>query len=167
MTNSSKGSESENLSRIKDILFGEDLQSIEQKFESFKSENSLVQDKIKNEIVERLEKIELAIEAKSDEVDKIQEKSIEVQKDINNEFKEEIVKITIDVKNEKEKFENNLNEKVNELSDKISSLKDSLNLALEEFNKNHTDKLNELKSNKVSKNDIADLFIELADKIKN
>ena len=166
MTNSNKGTESENLSRIKDILFGEDLQSIEQKFELFKSENSLVQDKIKNEIVDRLAKIELSIETKSKEVDKIQEKNIEIQKDINSEFKEEIVKITIDVKNEKEKLEDNLKEKIDELSHKISSLKDSLNIALEELNKNHTDKLNELNSNKVSKVDIADMFIELADKLK-
>ncbi len=42
MADSKTGSESENLSRIKDILFGEDLQSIEQKLAFFKKENSQI-----------------------------------------------------------------------------------------------------------------------------
>jgi len=36
MAHSNPGSEGENLSRIKDILFGEDLQSIEQKLDVVK-----------------------------------------------------------------------------------------------------------------------------------
>ena len=166
MTNSNSGSESENLSRIKEILFGEDLQSIDQKFKSFKDENSLIHETLKKELEDRLKKIEQVLDEKTKEVDKIQEKSTEVQKDINEEIKQEIVNITLEVKNEKEKFEGNLNKKIDELNSLVSNLESSLKQAIETLKKEQEEGSQRLNESKVGKDDIADLLIDLGNKLK-
>jgi len=74
MAHSNPGSEGENLSRIKDILFGEDLQSIEQKLDVVKDKNSTELEKLREELNTRLKELELLISEKSKEVDISQEK---------------------------------------------------------------------------------------------
>jgi len=64
MAHSNPGSEGENLSRIKDILFGEDLQSIEQKLDVVKDKNSTELEKLREELNTRLKELELLISEK-------------------------------------------------------------------------------------------------------
>jgi len=53
-----RGNETENLSRIKEILFGEDLSSIEERFEKFKKENTEAFQEIKNDFAAKIEEFE-------------------------------------------------------------------------------------------------------------
>lgn len=92
MEHTNSRSEGENLSRIKDILFGEDLQSIEQKLNIVKDENSSAFEKLKTELENRFKKIELLLQEKFGEIDNVQEKSIEIQKNIDELIKNKINK---------------------------------------------------------------------------
>ena len=91
MAHKNSESEVENLSRIKDILFGEDLQSIEQKLDIVKRENSSAFEKLKKELETRFKKFELLLQQKTSEVVKALEKSIDDQNNVNDELKKEIV----------------------------------------------------------------------------
>ncbi|MAE07152.1 MAG: hypothetical protein CL661_00140 [Bacteroidetes bacterium] len=97
MAHKNSESEVENLSRIKDILFGEDLQSIEQKLDIVKRENSSAFEKLKKELETRFKKFELLLQQKTSEVVKALEKSIDDQNNVNDELKKEIVKINLEV----------------------------------------------------------------------
>jgi len=165
MTNTTSGSEGENLSRIKDILFGEDLQSIEQKLGNVKDENFSAFEKLKLELDNRFKKIEFLIEKKLNEVDNTQEKTIESQKNINNELKKEIVIINLEAKNEKVKFEKTITESIKQATDKITSLENTLTEVIDKLKKDYEIRLNELNKNKISKSALADILTKLAEKL--
>jgi len=165
MANTNPGSEGENLSRIKDILFGEDLQGIEQKLDVVKGENASALDKLKEELTNQLKKIETLIAEKTKEVDIEQKKTIDVQKNVTNELKQEITNINIEVKNETAKFEGLFNSTIAEINDKINSLESNLTKAINKLTEDNETKLNEFNKAKISKDTLADLFNELAEKL--
>lgn len=128
MSNLKTGSESENLSRIRDILFGEDLQGIEAKLEFFKKENSEINESLKREFEERIAKIEKTIGDKN--------------------------------------IEDSIIEKTNRILEKISELEKNLNQSLDNLKKEQEAKSEALNTNKVNKEEIATLLMELAEKLK-
>ncbi len=167
MADSNKGSESENLSRIKDILFGDDLQSIEHKLTSFKSENQITHDKLKKDLDERFKSIETELNEKAKRIAELQGKNNEDQKDIISNFKQEIININIDAKNEREKFVDSITEKISELTEQISGFEDSLKQAIEEIKQELKSKSEDLDNSKVNKSSVVELFSEMAEKLKN
>ena len=161
-----KNNESENLSRIKDILFGEDLQSIDEQFKAFKDERSTAFEQLKQQLDERFKKIEDLLSRKSSEVEKVQEESIEVQKTINQDFKKEMSKVTLDVLKEKVRIEKIINNNDDVFSEKITLMRKELESMIEKAIKDTNVKHNELKDNKIDKNTIADLFLVLSKELK-
>lgn len=155
MTNSKLGSESENLSRIRDILFGEDLQGIEQKLNVAKDENSSVVEKLKEEIEIRFKKIELLQQERFKEVDKKYVESDKVHKTSTDELKLEIAKLNKEINSSIEQFEI-----------KFSSFEKSINNTIIKFKEDYDLKFNELENNKLDKVAMADILSELAEKLK-
>ncbi len=166
MADSKTGSESENLSRIRDILFGEDLQSIEQKLAFFKKENSEINSVLKNEIEDRFGKLEKSIEDKLGLANNIQKECTESQNKINSDTKKEIVDLSSKIKTEKEKIETNLNQETKKIIEKISELEKTINDAIKNFKDDQNVILEDLDKSKVSKESISKMLIELAEKLK-
>ena len=148
-------SEGENLSRIRDILFGEDLQSIEQKLDTSKEESSASVEKLKIEIEKRLNEIEQIQQNRLKEVDANQEKSLEFQKDSLNEIKQEIVNLRTSITDIIEQFDN-----------KIANLENNINQSVNLLKEEYTLKINDLNKNKLDKITLADMLVELAENLK-
>lgn len=163
---STKGSESENLSRIKEILFGEDLQSIEQKLSIFKKENAEINNQLKTEIEEILNKIEFKINDIAQKAEQTTVIQAESQKDIKTELKQEITNINIEVKKEKQVFENNLNQKTDEIMQRIALLEENLNKSVENIHNKIDSKVTLLEDAKINNDDLVNLFLEMADRLK-
>jgi SMC interacting uncharacterized protein involved in chromosome segregation len=155
MAHITQESEGENLSRIRDILFGEDLQSIEQKLDTAKDENSASLEELKTEIEKRLEEIDQLQEKKFNEIVSTQEKNIENQKGSLNEIKQEITSLKELINNSLEQFNN-----------KASNLENTINQSINQLKEEYKLKIEELDNNKLDKNTIADMLIELAENIK-
>ncbi|MFK5854797.1 MAG: hypothetical protein QM503_01615 [Bacteroidota bacterium] len=155
MTNSKLGSESENLSRIRDILFGEDLQGIEQKLNVAKDENLSVVEKLKEELEIRFKKIELLQQERFKEVDKKHVELDKVHKTTTDELKLEIAKLSKEINSSIEQFEI-----------KFSSFEKSINNTIIKFKEEYDLKFNELENNKLDKVAMADILNELAEKLK-
>ncbi len=166
MAHKNTESEGENLSRIKDILFGEDLQSIEQKLDIVKGENSSAFDQLKSELENRFKKIELLMKEKSKEVDKAQEKIISVQKNVNEGLKQEIEKINIEVNNGKINLENTTKDNIEQFTNTISKLETTINQTIDKLKNDHESRVNDLNKNKINKDTLADILVELAKKLK-
>ena len=155
MADTIQGSEGENLSRIRDILFGEDLQSIEQKLDTSKEESSASVEKLKIEIEKRLNEIEQIQQNRLKEVDANQEKSLEFQKDSLNEIKQEIVNLKSSIKDSIEQFDN-----------KIANFENNINQSVNLLKEEYTLKIDDLNKNKLDKNTLADMLVELAENLK-
>jgi len=149
-------SESENLSRIRDILFGEDLQSIEQKLDTTKDENLALVEKLKIDIENRLKNVEQLQQQKFNDVDAIQKKSIELQNDSLADIKQEIVNLKSSIISNIEQFDN-----------KITNLENTINKTINQLKEDYTIKITDLNKNKLDKNTLADMLAELAENIKN
>jgi len=155
MADTIQGSEGENLSRIRDILFGDDLQSIEQKLDTAKDENLATVDELKIEFEKRLKEIEQIQQNRLKEVDANQEKSLEFQKDSLNEIKQEIVNLRTSITDSIEQFDN-----------KIANLENNINQSVNLLKEEYTLKINDLNKNKLDKNLFADMLVELAENLK-
>ena len=148
-------SESENLSRIRDILFGEDLQSIEQKLDTTKGENLALVEKLKAEIENRFKEIEQLQQQKFVDIDTIQKKGAEVQNNSLADIKQEIVNLKSSIISNIEQFDN-----------KITNLENTINKTINQLKEDYTIKINDLNKNKLDKNTLADMLVELAENIK-
>jgi len=166
MPNSKTGSEGENLSRIRDILFGEDLQSIESKLAITKKEYSEISDGLKKEFEERLNVIEKALEEKKLHSDQSLKKHIEDQSDTNKNIQQEIQTVDTYLKAEIEKLSGDLKDKTMEIHQKITNLEESLIETINNLKNDQEAKSEKIIANNVSKASMAELLIELAEKIK-
>ena len=167
MAHTTSGSEGENLSRIKDILFGEDLQSIEQKLGDFKDESSSAFEKLKAELESRFRKIEILLAEKSKETEKTQEKTLKIQSDVSNELKKEIVAISLKINNEKVNIEKTINSNIEEVNNKITHLENILAQAIDKLKEDYDTRLNDLSNSKINKSTLADILAELAEKLNS
>lgn len=162
-----KGNETENLSRIKEILFGEDLSSIEERFEEFKKENVEAFHKIKNDFAAKMEEFEKLVNEKQKHVETAAKTSQDFQKTFSEKVEKNITNVNLEFVKEKtkihqtiQKFEDNNDEKIeslrNDINKSISELKDIINVKFEE-----------LSETKIGRKDVADLFQTMADKLKS
>lgn len=161
-----KNNESENLSRIKEILFGEDLQSIDEQFASYKIENKNAFEQLKSELENRLTRIEDLLIKKNQAVEKVQEKTQEVQKVINQDFKKDISKVSLDVIKEKVRIEKVLTKNEDDFSEKISKLEKQLKGMIEKMMEASISKFDELNTSKLNKEVLAEIFSKLSEDIK-
>ncbi len=166
MAHTNSASEGENLSRIKDILFGEDLQTIEQKLDIAKEENSVAFEKLKTELEDRFKKFELLLMEKTKEIVNVHEKNINTQKAFNDEIKQEIVNINLEVKNDKSNIENTISNNIEQFTDNISKLENAINQSIDKLKLEHETIVDELNKNKINKSTLADILNELAEKLK-
>lgn len=166
MTDTKSSPEGENLSRIKDILFGEDLQGIDQKFDVFKKENSSAFEKLKRDLETRFRKIDQLLGEKDKEAHIVQEKNVEVQETTNANLKKEISNIKLEIKNEKINIENAISNNLQELTEKISNLEKTISELINNLKEEHELKINDLNNNKIDKILLADLFTGLAENLK-
>jgi len=155
MSNITQVSESENLSRIRDILFGDELQSIEQKLGSTKEENSASVEKLKIDFEDRLKEIEQIQLNRFKEVDTNHEKSIKLQNDSLNEIKQEIVNLKSSIDKSLEQFD-----------DKITNLENTINQTINQLKEEYLTRVKDLDKNKLNKTTIADMLVELAENLK-
>jgi dsDNA-specific endonuclease/ATPase MutS2 len=155
MANTTQVSEVENLSRIRDILFGDELQSIEQKLGAAKDNNINVVEKLKYEIENRLKDIELLQQEKLNEAGRVQESNFKIQSELLDELKQEIADLNGTINSNKEQFDVKLANLENTANQTINQLKEDYELII-----------NNLKSSKVDKNSLADMLNDLAENLK-
>lgn len=166
MSNTKTGSESENLSRIRDILFGEEIQSIEQQIAFFKKENTEKIEHLKKEMVDRLGGIEKSINENRSFSDEIQRKFSVNLVDFRKEIKLEVENLNLEHNREKEKMEISFNEKTDEILQKIKNLEKSFSQNIDALKEDHKAKSDRLNKEKISKDTIANLLTELVEKLK-
>jgi len=166
MVTDNTGKEGENLSRIRDILFGEDLEGIEQKLEVFKNENLALFEKLKQDLDVRLMKIEQLLEQKEKKTDDTQKKTAEEQKTINQDFKQEIVKINHQLVTENEKITTTFKSETKNITTEILKLKTSFEDSVESVRKDLSEKIELLSTRKTDNETLADIFSKLGNELR-
>jgi len=161
-----KNNENENLSRIKDILIGEEIQDRIKQFETFKEESNKSFNELKLFIEDKLNAIEEKLNAKGTEIDDIEEKQIEVEKKINNDIKNTISLVNTELLKEISIVENTINNKQEHFQEKIKDLENQLIKLLKQNNDDTASKYQELNDTKLNKETFADILSELSDKLK-
>lgn len=162
-----KSNETENLSRIKEILFGEDLSSIEERFEQFKLENKSSFQKIQSEFkvkFDALDKILKEHAQYSENQDKTNESSI---KKLTEKIDKDVANLNLEIDKEKARFEHALKEVQENTSQQFLQLKDELKKSLDEIRSLMDEKINTLNSQKSDSKVIADLLRSMADKLSS
>ena len=114
----------------------------------------------------RFKKFELLIVEKTKEVAAALEKSIDSQNNVNDELKKEIGNIDLAVKNEKVNIENTISENIEQITKSISSLENTINQTISKLKTGYDKSVNELNKNKISKDSLADILTEIAEKLK-
>mgnify|MGYP002628792006 CR=1 FL=1 len=166
MADKSSGSEGDNLSRIKDILFGEDLQSIENKLDTVKDASSSAYEKLKAELDDRFKKMDMLLQEKLKEVEKVHSDSKENQSNINDELKQTIANINTEISNEKNYLENRVNESVEQTAKSLSTLEEAINNTIDKVKQYNEMQVNDLRKNNINKDVLADILTELAEKLR-
>jgi len=155
MTNTNNASESENLSRIRDILFGEDLQSIEQKLDATKEESSDIVKNLKAELEIRIKKFEQLQNDKFEEISKDRAKT-------DDDWKKAIKEL----KNEVSKIENIVNNSVAQFDVKLTNLEEKLISSIDKLKEENQTMHSKLFETKLDKTALADMLAELSEKLR-
>jgi seryl-tRNA synthetase len=158
--------EGENLSRIKEILFGEDLTSIEDKFDLFRKESLGAISKLEADLVEKIGKLEKLISVGKEKTEKLQGENNQFQKSINKAINNDISKISAQVEEEKVKFNKLLIETEKKTKDNSRKLEENIISALNNLKKEINAKIDDLYNSKVSNELVADIFEGIAEKLR-
>jgi len=155
MTNTNNASESENLSRIRDILFGEDLQSIEQKLDATKEESSDIVRNLKAELEIRIKKFE---QLQNDKFEQISKDRAKTDDDWKKAIKE--------LKNEVSKIENIVNNSVAQFDVKLTNLEGKLISSIDKLKEENQTIHSKLFETKLDKTALANMLAELSEKLR-
>jgi tRNA G10 N-methylase Trm11 len=150
---------SESLSRIKEILFSEEFQSIETRLNEIKA---AFDEKLSENERKILREIELLKKEGNEKVDEI-EKLLEKQKEENKKLMENFDDKFKELKSEMETFKNSTEDKLKEFL--IKSQENSKE-EVENIRINIEKTLEELRATKVDKSEIAELFGMVINKLK-
>ncbi|NOY50476.1 MAG: hypothetical protein GXO88_07945 [Chlorobi bacterium] len=161
-----KNTEGENLSRIKEILFGEDLSSIEERFERFKTENLNEIQKLEQIIKSRFDDIEKQIAQGRKSVEKAHENAADIHKIISKEVKNDISKVELDIIKEKTRVDTLVKKMEDKTSENIKKFSDDVLKSVEDIKKSIEVKLNDIYENKADNELIANIFQDISEKLR-
>lgn len=161
-----KNIEEDNLSRIRDILFGEDLQGIEKQLSLFKEDSSKAFENLKDGFEDRFAKLEKLLLEKGEIAEDKQEKRIEVQSIVNNDFKDDVSKINLNILKEKTRVEKALEDTEDKLANRIDKLEDSLKSMIEKIMEDNNSRFNDLNVSKINKETLAEIFSGISEQLK-
>ena len=166
MATPDKNNESENLSRIRDILFGEDLQSIEHKLSIFREESDKLLDELKNDFEQKISYLEKVIIAKEKELNTENEKVKEENRKLVLEAKNDISEISKELKSEKAEFQKSLEEKSVQIEKTVVEIEKTLLGSIEKLREDFESKSKSIEENMVTRKTISELFANLSEKLK-
>lgn len=161
-----KGSETENLSRIKEILFGEDLTSIEERLENFKKENAAAFQDIKDDFKNKMDEFEKLLSEKQKQTETTVKKTQELQHTFKDKIEENITNVNLEIVKEKTKIQETIQKIEEKNNEKVENLIKDINNSIAELKDLLTNKFDELNDKKIDSKTIADLFQTMADKLK-
>ncbi|PLX11157.1 MAG: hypothetical protein C0598_08805 [Marinilabiliales bacterium] len=164
---SDKSNETENLSRIKEILFGEDLSSIEERFEKFKLENKASFENIQDEFKQKLLEIEKVLSEQKQNSDSQFKTNDSVLKKLSDKVEKDISDLNLDIIKEKANIQQTLKKIEENNALQLNHFKDEINKSLDDIKKMMDEKLEDLNSRKADSKIIADLFHSMADKLSS
>ncbi len=167
MSSIDKTNESENLSRIRDILFGEDLQGIEQKLSEFRTSNEKILNEVSADFKSHLKELERQVKELSNKQIVESKKQEEGKKNINDQVEKKIETVNNQIKEEKKSFETELNKKISEIKKEMIDFQDSISERLDKLNSENQAKFKTLEETIISKGTLSSLLSELSDKLKN
>ncbi len=161
-----KNTEGENLSRIKEILFGEDLTSIEDRFEAFRKESSESLRKLEVGFAKKLSDLEKLINSEKEKVTEKYDENKEVQQTINKVVKSDLSKIASRLEEEKTKIKQLLIQTEEKTVAQSRKLEDNVLSSIENLKNKLNEKLENLNNSKASNDVIADIFQGIAEKLR-
>jgi len=163
---STKNNEGENLSRIRDILFGEELETIDKQFADFKIASQTAFDELKKEHEDRLNILEEKLKAKSKDLDVKQKEHENVQTEIKEDLRKEIQMINLEVIKEKTRVEKTIIQNDETLKNKIEQIEADTKKILEEFEWKVNKRIDEFENKMINKELLAKVFNTFSEELK-
>lgn len=161
-----KTNESKNLSRIKDIIIGEDLQGLEKQFILLKEESKKSYDELNLIFEKRFETMEQKLMEKINEFTTIHKEINNEQQVLKNELKTDIAKVNKELITESDRIEKKLYQKQQDFNEQISVFENKINENIDKVLKETSLKYEKLNTNKINREVFADMLTELSEKLK-
>lgn len=161
-----KTNESENLSRIKDILFGEDFQGLEKQFILLKEESKKSYDELNLIFEKRFESLEQKLIEKINEITIIHNDINKEQQILKDEIKTDITKVNDEQLKESDKIEKIIIQKQQDFNEQISIFENKINENIAKILKETSLKYEKLNTTKINREVFADMLTELSEKLK-
>ncbi|PLX02036.1 MAG: hypothetical protein C0595_12715 [Marinilabiliales bacterium] len=162
-----KGNETENLSRIKEILFGEDLSSIEERFDNFKNENIAAFQEIKSDFEKKMVEFEKLLSQKQKQTETTVKETQEIQETFKDTVEKNISNVNLEIVKEKTKIQETIQKIEDKNTEKLENLISDINKSIAELRDLLNSKFEEINDKKIDSKDLADLFQSIADKLKS
>ena len=166
MNKTTSPSEGDNLSRIKDILFGDDLQSIEEKLGTTKDESFSAIDKLRHEMDSRLTKIEDAENKQLKMVKSDFEKITDSQKAVINNLKDEVASLNKKVSALVSEYESLLNARIVDVIAKIDKSELILKQSISKIEDNNNQKYDKIVDAALTKENFSEILKNIASNIQ-
>lgn len=161
-----KGNETENLSRIKEILFGEDLTSIDERLENFKKENAVAFQDIKDYFNKQAEGLEKLINENQKHFETNVLKTEKLQDNFKEKVEQDIANMHLEINKEKTEVQKMIQNLEIQNKEKFEGLIKNINNSVTELKDLLNSKFDELNDKKTDSAVIAELFQTMADKLK-
>lgn len=161
-----KGNETENLSRIKEILFGEDLTSIDERLENFKKENAVAFQDIKDYFTKQAEGLEKLINENQKHFETNVLKTEKLQDNFKEKVEQDIANMHLEINKEKTEVQKMIQNLEIQNKEKFEGLIKNINNSVTELKDLLNSKFDELNDKKTDSAVIAELFQTMADKLK-
>ncbi len=162
-----KGNETENLSRIKEILFGEDLSSIEERFDNFKNENIAAFQEIKSDFEKKMVEFEKLLSQKQKQTETTVKETQEIQETFKDTVEKNISNVNLEIVKEKTKIQETIQKIEDKNTEKLENLISDINKSIAELRDLLNSKFEEINDKKIDSKDLADVFQSIADKLKS
>ena len=163
---SGTNTEGENLSRIREILFGEDLSSMESKFQLLRDESEKKFEELRKHVQENFDSLSKAINKEKETFEEKHEEKFVEQNNVNENLKQEIVNVNEVVISETKKLEKLMDEKQKHDEQNFTAFENKVMKMLDKINTDLGEAVSEMKNNKADNDAIADMFQEMANKFR-
>lgn len=159
--------ETNNLGRIREILFGEELESVNNYLDSLKSETENIRKELISDINIRYKELKLQIDRYSDEAKKINQQTAELKISAKENLKKELHIFTTEIENNRNKFETDVTNKLESINSIFDKLEHKFTNSIKLIEEKYIAKIDEIEKSKVDKKTLSDFLSQLQEKLND
>lgn len=157
--------ETNNLGRIREILFGEELESVKNYLDSLKSETENVRKELMSDMNIRYKELKQQIDRYSDKAEKLNQQTADLKISAKADLKEEVHIFTTEIENNKNKFETDITQKLESINSMVDKLEHKFTDSIKQIEEKYIARIDDIEKSKVDKKTLSDFLSQLQEKL--